>query len=120
MRHRFFNYIVVSDQEKNTLVQKRTDKGIWRNLYEFPLIESEKEEGFENISEQIRHRFEHWNILSISEEETKNSVHKLSHQHLHIQFWTVTVAGIIENGISKTDLKTFPFPIVLHNFIEAN
>jgi A/G-specific adenine glycosylase len=45
-------------------------------------------------------------------------IHKLSHQHLYIKFWKVSVKGAVENGISNEVLKTFPFPIVIHNFIE--
>jgi A/G-specific adenine glycosylase len=40
VRNRYFNYLVVSDENENTLIQKRTAKGIWQNLYEFPLIET--------------------------------------------------------------------------------
>ncbi len=120
IRNRFFNYLIFSDEAENTIIQKRTDKGIWHNLYEFPLIESEKEEDFKTISTQIQNAFQHLNILTIGEENSKSILHKLSHQHLHIKFWTVKVAGVLPNGMTKTDLKTYPFPIVLHNFIEAN
>ncbi len=119
VRNRFFNYLIFSDEAENTIIQKRIDKGIWQNLYEFPLIESEKEENFNTISKQIQKDFQHWNILNIGEENSKNIIHKLSHQHLHIKFWNVKVEGILPNGINQTDLKTFPFPIVLHNFIQA-
>jgi A/G-specific adenine glycosylase len=40
VRNRYFNYLVVLTNEK--LIQ-RTAKGIWQNLYEFPLIETAKE-----------------------------------------------------------------------------
>ncbi|MEY4012674.1 MAG: A/G-specific adenine glycosylase [Bacteroidota bacterium] len=120
VRNRFFNYLIFSDEAENTIIQKRTDKGIWHNLYEFPLIESEKEEDFKTISKQIQNDFQQLNILTIGEENSKSIIHKLSHQHLHIKFWNVKVGGTLSNGINKTDLKTYPFPIVLHNFIEAN
>ena len=119
VRNRFFNYLIFSDDSQNTIIQKRTDKGIWHNLYEFPLIETEKEKDFDTISKQIKTNFQDCNILSIGEENSKSILHKLSHQHLHIKFWNVKVSGILPNGINATDLKTFPFPIVLHNFIEA-
>jgi A/G-specific adenine glycosylase len=32
VRNRYFNYLVVSDENENTLIQKRTAKGIWQNL----------------------------------------------------------------------------------------
>jgi A/G-specific adenine glycosylase len=54
VRNRYFNYLVVSDENENTLIQKRTAKGIWQNLYEFPLIETAKEEEFDFVAEQIK------------------------------------------------------------------
>ncbi len=130
VRNRFFNYLVVSDDNDNTIIQKRTAKGIWHNLYEFPLIETEKDEDFENITKQIQSdSFKENNpsvselakqIKSILEYNPESIIHKLSHQHLHIKFWKVKVQGVVENGIDATTLKTFPFPIVIHNFIEKD
>ena len=119
VRNRFFNYVVVSDENENTIIQKRTAKGIWQNLYEFPLIETEKEEEYNYVSERIENEFFKDNaLLSVLEYNEKSLVHKLSHQHLYIKFWEVKVKGIVENGIDAATLKTFPFPIVIHNFIE--
>jgi A/G-specific adenine glycosylase len=121
VRNRFFNYLVVADEKGQTIIQKRIDKGIWHNLYEFPLIETEKEENFETISTRIQDEFFKNNtILSIGECNEKSIIHKLSHQHLHIKFWKVQLSQTIENGIDLDTLKTFPFPIVIHNFIETN
>lgn len=119
VRNRFFNYVVVSDEHENTIIQKRTAKGIWQNLYEFPLIETEKEEEYNYVSERIENEyFKDNDVVSILEYNEKSLVHKLSHQHLYIKFWEVKVKGIVENGIDVATLKTFPFPIVIHNFIE--
>jgi A/G-specific adenine glycosylase len=119
VRNRYFNYLVVDDDNENTIIQKRSAKGIWHNLYEFPLIETEKTEDFEFIANQIKSNFFKENeIVSISESNLESIIHKLSHQHLHIKFWKVQVKGTIEDGISSETLKTFPFPIVIHNFIE--
>ncbi|MFV5691703.1 A/G-specific adenine glycosylase [Flavobacterium sp. LT1R49] len=121
VRNRFFNYLVVNDENENTIIQKRTDKGIWHNLYEFPLIETEKVEDFDFITECIQKEFFANNgIVSIMECNEKSIIHKLSHQHLHIKFWKVNVKGTIENGIDAVTLITFPFPIVIHNFIEKD
>ena len=119
VRNRYFNYLVVADENDNTIIQKRTDKGIWHNLYEFPLIETDKEEDFDFITERIESDyFKENSILSILEDNDKSIIHKLSHQHLHIKFWKVNLNGSIENGINNTVLRTFPFPIVIYNFIE--
>jgi A/G-specific adenine glycosylase len=36
-------------------------------------------------------------------------IHKLSHQHLYIKFWKVNLGKAIENSVSMSELKTFPF-----------
>lgn len=119
--NRFFNYLVVSDENENTVIQKRTAKGIWHNLYEFPLIETEKVEDFDFVAEKIQSNFfEDYKIKSILEYNPESIVHKLSHQHLHIKFWKVKVNGAVKNAINSETMKTFPFPIVIHNFIEKD
>ncbi len=121
VRNRYFNYLVVSDKNEHTIIQKRTAKGIWHNLYEFPLIETEKNEDFEFIAKQIQSNFFKDNTMeSLEEINPKSIIHKLSHQHLHIKFWKVNLKEAIENGITAKVLKTFPFPIVIHNFIEKD
>jgi A/G-specific adenine glycosylase len=119
VRNRFFNYLVVEDEESKTVIQKRTAKGIWHNLYEFPLIESEEEVGFDFISNELpNHFFKNNDVISMEEWNGKSIIHKLSHQHLHIKFWKIKLKGTIENGLDFTTMKSFPFPIVIHNFIE--
>ena len=121
VRNRFFNYFVFLDEQEKTIIQKRSEKGIWHNLYEFPLIETESVEDFESISKQIQEQsFVENGIVSMSELNTIPQVHKLSHQHLHIKFWKVNVKGNIENGIDYEALLQFPFPIVIYNFVEKN
>lgn len=121
IRNRYFNYIIGIDTTENILIQKRTSKGIWYNLYEFPLIETEKEVDFEILASKIPEYFPPKNkITSLLEYNDQSITHKLSHQHLHIKFWKARIEGIFEKGISIETAKTFPFPIVIHNFIEDN
>ena len=117
-KNRFFNYLVVSDENKNTLAQKRLGKGIWENLYEFPLIETGSEVDFDFMAQKLKEGFIIDNpIISLSELNSKSQIHKLTHQHLHIKFWKVSVSGLVKNGIDYETIRALPFPIVLHNFI---
>ncbi len=115
VRHRYFNYLIVSDDDEKTIIQKRTAKGIWHNLYEFPLIESDAEIEIDLLTAQIA--LEN-TVLSVYELRQSQIIHKLTHQHLHIRFWKVAVAESVVGGHFRADLHTFPFPIVLFNFIE--
>ncbi len=115
VQNRFLNYLIYIDKKNKTQIQKRTQKGIWQNLYEFPLIETEKTEDFNFILENIITKNE---IISIQEMNLENIIHKLSHQKLHIKFWKVKTKGELENGINFEKISTFPYPIVIANFLE--
>ncbi len=41
IKARYFNYLFIKHEDQ-TYLQKRESQDIWKNLYEFPLIESEK------------------------------------------------------------------------------
>jgi A/G-specific adenine glycosylase len=120
-KNRYFNYVIFLDEHQNTIIQKRTDKGIWHNLYEFPLIETEQEVDFQYLVEQMQQQdFVENKILSIAQISTESQIHKLTHQHLYIRFWKVQVAGSLLNAIDYSTLLTYPFPIVIFNFIEKD
>lgn len=114
--NRYFNYIVFEDIVEKTMVNQRTEKGIWQNLYEFPVIESNTILKSEEIINLIDQKYSE--IKNISLLHTFDVIHKLSHQTLHIQFIKVQLLTELEKGISISDLKKLPFPIVIHNFIE--
>jgi A/G-specific adenine glycosylase len=117
--NRFFNYLVFEDENQNTIIQKRFDKGIWHNLYEFPLIETQAEIDFGVLMPKIiENAFAPNEVISVSQINQDNQIHKLTHQHLSIKFWKIKTKGILPGGISYEILKTFPFPIVIYNFIE--
>ncbi|XDZ53491.1 A/G-specific adenine glycosylase [Flavobacterium tructae] len=117
--NRFFNYLIVEDALGNTILQKRTAKGIWHNLYEFPLLETDKIVDFDVVSKAVTDTvFTSYTIIGIEDYPESTVIHKLSHQHLHIQFWKVKIEGLIENGLKASELNVFPFPIVIHNFLE--
>ena len=121
IRNRFFNYLVFCDLHGNTVIQKRANKGIWQNLYEFPLVETEHEVAIEWMATQIQTKdFVKNKVISITEFNSKSQIHKLTHQHLHIRFWKITVNGTIKNGINYDTLLDLPFPIVIFNFIEKD
>lgn len=117
--NRYFNYLVVKDADGNSVVQKRTGKGIWQDLYEFPLLETDTDIPVADSAEKIR-RFEwpdfapkHINVIN-----NEPVIHKLSHQRLHIRFWEVAAEGTVSGAIRPENLKKLPFPVVIYNFIE--
>jgi len=119
VRKRYFNYLVPVSKENETLLQRRTGKGIWHGLYEFPLIETEKPlkpgvfPSEEKIGELIGakdYSLELHNELPV--------VHKLSHQHIYTQFWWVKTENLGQEAISLKNIKEYPVPVLIANFLE--
>lgn len=118
---RYFNYLIFSDEKEQTVIQKRTVKGIWHNLYEFPVIETENPENDDTVLDLIRNQMQIANAINeIVLFNSEAILHKLSHQHLYIKFWKIRVSGILTNGTDCATAKTFPFPIAVYNFIEKD
>ena len=117
--NRFFNYLIFEDEIGNTLIQKRSEKGIWHNLYEFPLIETDNDANLEEIIQLVSEEFcKKHNLIGVESLQLNPIKHKLSHQNLSIQFWKITLHGLLDNGLSFSEVKKFPFPIVIYKFIE--
>ncbi|WP_396192173.1 A/G-specific adenine glycosylase [Flavobacterium sp.] len=116
--NRFFNYLLFLDNHNNTIINKRIDKGIWHNLYEFPVIESDEELNFETIENRIHEKYSNLGIVSVSKYNETQIIHKLSHQKLHINFYKVDVMLEITSNTPLDSLKNYPFPVVIYNFIE--
>jgi len=120
VKTRFFSYLVFRDEANNTIIEKRTQKGIWHNLYEFPLIETDHEITNFQLEELLQKQpLADNKMLSISRFNSDLIVHKLTHQHLNIHFWEVKLEGLLSGGTDWESVKKLPFPIVIHNFIEA-
>ncbi len=117
VRNRFLNYLILEDSEQNTLLRKRTEKGIWHNLYEFPVIETENEETVAAIVNKIKEELADFEIDSVRIYD-ENIVHKLSHQNLNIRFFGIKTNKKLVNGLSISAINQLPFPIVLIKFIE--
>lgn len=116
--NRFFNYLIFKDKYGNTIINKRTEKGIWHNLYEFPLIETDENVDYNEILKLINEKHSDKNIISVSSYNDQPIIHKLSHQKLHINFYEITISDEIFNGIKLNLIKKHPFSVVIFNFIE--
>jgi A/G-specific adenine glycosylase len=120
VKQRYFNFIVFKSKDNKTVLEQREGKGIWQNLYQFPLIETPTHSSYEDCLKAIRtFPYVKDKIFNLVQYNTTPKLHKLSHQHLHITFWIVSLEEDLKQGISFNALKTYPVPIVLGKFIEA-
>ncbi|WP_336129692.1 A/G-specific adenine glycosylase [Mesoflavibacter sp. CH_XMU1422-2] len=116
---KYFNFIVIISKNEKTILEQRVGSGIWQNLYQFPLIETEKPSTYNNIKSMIENLdvLEDMNFDVHLYNDT-DIIHKLSHQHLYTKFWIVSVDKSIKKGIDISNIEDFPVPILIGNFID--
>lgn len=117
VKNRYFYYLIMRDAEGNFVLNKREDKGIWFNLFEFPLLELDKKTALSKVKSLI---LEKYNPKELKLVNSDVLIHKLSHQHLHIHFFELDFEQSIEKALPLEEVLKRPFPIVIHNFIQAN
>lgn len=130
-KERYFLYVIFK-KDGEIWVQQRTEKDIWQNLYEFPMIELEtlpdgKSAAWEIVLKQ--YFSESTNVKTPALSLSKTFRQTLTHQHIYANFLSVDLADDFSTDIfSKTvypawkrvflsDFKeNFSVPRIIHLF----
>ncbi|MEZ4981668.1 MAG: A/G-specific adenine glycosylase [Saprospiraceae bacterium] len=121
---RFFNFLILRRDEM-VLIGKRTGKDIWKNLYQFPILETENMteswdaltslDGYKDI---LKSEDEMLEIRSIPYK------HVLTHQTIIAQFWKLglkSVSFVELKGykfIESKKLGNFAFPKLIDRYLK--
>ena len=119
IKKKYYNYIVLISEDGKTYLEKRRGKGIWQNLYQFPLIESNKSLTIQTLKNRTDFQELDDNFSEVILFNKEEIIHKLSHQHLYTKFWVVNTKKIKGDAIPASSIKKYPVPILIGNFIEA-
>ena len=124
IRQRYFNYLVILKNEKNKTgkiwLRKRTGNDVWKNLYDFPLIESK-----EAISEKKLESSPEWEKLFHGQNPgivkvTGPFKHVLSHQVINATFYIirhVPDSTLPFLKISIHAMEKYPMPRLIEIFV---
>lgn len=96
VKPRYFNYLHIHGQGK-TLLSKRIGNDIWRNLYEFPLIETEHTVSWKELSEMpvFQELFNGIEKVEVIREYVAKK-HVLSHRIIYPVFYEIRVDSFSE------------------------
>jgi len=118
-KKKYFNFLVFISKDEKTILEKREGKGIWQNLYQFPLVETDIEQNHKAFKKLIKsHQLLKGVPFELALYNKDVIIHKLSHQHLYTKFWIVNVDTLNVSGVSVEKIHDFPVPIIIGNFIE--
>ncbi len=124
VKDRFFNYLVV-EFNQSVFIQKRTAKDIWQNLFEFPLIETDKILTQKELLNhpQFTKLFEGIEIVEV-QTVNKPFRHVLTHRIINAQFFKIKISDKsieFENYIEVliSNLQTYPVSRLIELYLES-
>jgi A/G-specific adenine glycosylase len=122
---RHLNYLVISFKQKGEefiLMRKRTGNDIWKNMYDFPCIETENQCGPDEVITKCidQNRFSGlpFTVTRVSGEY----IHMLSHRRLYARFISVQTKGKPSPGndiiaVPKKELGELPIPRLIDRYM---
>jgi len=118
IRNRYFYYLVVRNKGK-VMMKRRTEKDIWKGLYDFPLIETEKQISINKFFE----RKEAKKVLGNKKFSIKNisptHKHVLSHQNLFVRFIEINSKLRTPNSELIKDFKKIALPRIIEKYLDG-
>ncbi len=123
IRNRYFNYLIIERKNKIHL-RRRTGNDIWKNMYDFPMIETSKRISTEKLflHEDWKKYFSKDKIRILS--ESKMIKHQLSHQTIYAKFFKINTSTLpaIEGAkaISKNVIHKFAVPKLIENYLRGS
>ncbi|MAU63218.1 MAG: A/G-specific adenine glycosylase [Flavobacteriaceae bacterium] len=117
-RERFFNFLIIKSINGNIIIEKRINKDIWQNLYQFPLIETEKLLDKKSLLIKLKeYKSFDFQKTEFYLYQNKSFNHKLTHQNINYSFWIFNVKNIKNNKVKIKNLEMYPFPKPISNFL---
>lgn len=121
-KDRYLHYFIIRCKDE-LLLNKRSNKDIWQNLFDFPSLESDrllsrkkmvKNEEFHELFKGSNHTFEG---------ESMRRKHLLSHQRLNCKFFHFSVEQFSDQMkkdylvVKRSKLAEFPIPKLVENYL---
>ena len=124
-RNRYFHYLVIRQNGK-LFLNKRTAKDIWKNLYDFPLIETAKRTTAKKLMLAKEWKGYFKGVKMKTGRVSSDHKHLLSHQTIHARFYEIELKrgevlkdkGII--AVSSKQLKRYAVPKLIERYLESS
>ena len=120
IKNRYLHYFIFN-YKNNVYIQKRTEKDIWQNLYEFYLIETVTPTIADELlkDKTLKTLVPDFDVISIISAKK----HILSHQHLYATFYELNIKTLIKSKsllkINRSDLNNFGLPQLINKYLKS-
>jgi A/G-specific adenine glycosylase len=132
LRKRYFHYFVILYKHQLVYLKKRSGQDIWKNLYDFPLIEKS---GKTVQRKMVQELSDYTGINLMDHQQIKISKeyrHILTHQVISARFYTIIlndlkkfkkISSMNGNNLDSVELKKineYPVPRLIEKFLKNN
>jgi len=128
VKKRYLNYLVISlnkGPKKHLYIKKRMENDIWRNLYDFPCIET-----IGQLEPETLILSAEWRSMFKRNKPVVNHVseifkHQLTHQMIYARFYEVTIKSpivAIDHNITlitQENLKKYAIPRLIEKYLQS-
>ena len=131
-RNRYFHYLFIVWANKLVYIRKRSGQDIWRNLYDFPLIEKHQPVTQKKIVEEILNYLGNDLINNPQITISTDYRHILTHQVILARFYTImlydsepfqkinSLHGNNWDAVELKNLHQYPVPRLIEKFLKKN
>jgi A/G-specific adenine glycosylase len=126
---RFFNYLVImrenEKRKKFIYLRKREEKDVWKNLYDFPMIETAEEISVESLFSSQEWR----KVIGEGQIRLTNQSHQykhiLTHQVIFAKFYIIQLVGDQNSElpyllVPTVEIDKYPVPRLIEEFLNEN
>lgn len=125
VKDRFFYYLDIRLKNKDFLfLKKRIQKDIWQNLYELPLIETDKPISIEGLtaSPEFKNLFQDLKQIEINPLAITYK-HILSHQKIYATFYKITIDEAIYLDktyirVNQSEITNYPISRLVDRYLQ--
>ncbi len=122
VKDRHLNFFLIIDKKDFIFINERKTEGIWRGLYDFPVLESIVEiEENKTLQNKILKQVEKQTHFTIQKFNATPWLHRLTHLNIYATFWIVRTEKEVELELYKkiglNDIQDYPLPRLIDNFI---
>ena len=122
VKKRYFSYLVFEHNDQ-FLLKERGSKDIWQGLYDFPLIDTEKELNEEEVLNQVA-----TSSSLILQNRSPLTKHVLTHRHIFARFYRLEVKDLntfeqlkkayYSRMYERVEIHSLPKPILIQNYLK--
>jgi A/G-specific adenine glycosylase len=131
-RKRYFHYLFIIYKNKSVYLKKRSGNDIWKNLYDFPLIEKKGKISMKKMIQEV------WDYVGMDRENNQQIKissefkHILTHQVISARFYRIGITDRVQFikinskhgdnfvSVGLNEIQTYPVSRLIEKYLKNN